>query len=376
MPEKKRIRLLYIIPRLSKAGAEWHLFNLVRGLDKSKFEIDICCIKELGELGNDLMNTGIGVFCLSRKSIYDLRIILDIYKFMAQRKYHIVHSYLFGFDYLACIPARIARVKATISSRRELAVWKKLHHRIFGYVENMFSYKVIACSQAAKQFAIVDERLSPNKITTIYNGICLNTFNPRGKDIRIMNEFNINKNEIVIGMVTKFAVVKDVEAALKAFSMLCIERKDLRLLVVGDGHLRGKLKELVKQLDIDGKVIFTGLRNDVSSLLSVMDVFLLTSLIEGFPNAILEAMACSLPVVATRTGGIPEIVQEGQSGFLVEVKDYSGIAEALRKIINDKEAAMVMGRNGRKIVEGRFSVERMVNDYEKFYNLAFFDSKS
>jgi len=156
------IKILYVIPRLAKAGTEKHLLSLAYGLDRAKFEVTICCLfvdTNYHELHTNSHKFEIKLICLHRKTIYDLRIIFDLFQLIRKERFAIVHTYLFGFHYLAGIPAKLAKVPVVISSRRQLATWKKRHHIILEKLGNRFSDKVIACSNAVRDFAIRQENL-------------------------------------------------------------------------------------------------------------------------------------------------------------------------------------------------------------------------
>jgi glycosyltransferase involved in cell wall biosynthesis len=367
---EERTKILYIIPKLVNAGAEKHLVNLVKNLDKGKFEALICCVKELGILGETIKYSGVNVICLNRKSIYDLRIIIDIFKLIKKNRFDIVHSYLFGFDYLACLPAKLLRVPLVISSRRELASWKKLHHHFLGNLGNLFTDKVIANSEAAKNFALKNEILRPEKITTIYNGINLNEFLPFPKNKQVLSELGFVDGDIIVGMVTKFAEVKDVLTALKAMAQVRKPYPNTKYLLVGDGSLRKDMEAKARDLKLNGNIKFVGARPDIPQILSIIDIFILTSLSESLPNSVLEAMACEKPVVCTEVGGIPEVVLNAENGILARPKDYQDIAKAVINLIEKESLRNRMGVLGRKTVKERFSLERMVKEYDAFYTFA------
>lgn len=362
-----KIKILYVIPKLERAGAEQHLVSLVKNLNKDMFEPYIYCVKDLGALGVSLSGNDRKVISLNRKNIYDLRILFDIYKAIKRYKFDIVHAYLFGFNYLATIPAKICGVPFVISSRRELADWKKPHHHLLERLSNIFTDKIVACSEAARRFALRDEQLAEEKVVTIYNGINLNEFSPRQKDAALLEELGFNEKDIIVGMVTKLAPVKDVGTALEAIAKAKKEYPGIKCIIVGGGYQRLEMEDKARTLGINGNVKLLGLRDDISRMLSIMDVFLLTSLSEGFPNSILEAMACGLPVVATKVGGIPEVVTDNRSGILVESNNPAATATAIIRLLKDENLRKDMGRCAREIIEQKFNLSRMASDYEQFY---------
>jgi glycosyltransferase involved in cell wall biosynthesis len=361
-----RIKLLYVIPRLARAGTERHLIGLANNLDKEIFDVSVCCLFDLGKVDEaDIKD--IRVICLCRRNIYDLRIIIDLYKFIKKGKFDIVHAYLFGFHYLALIPARLAGVRVTLSSRRELATWKRFYHRLLENLGNLFADKVIACSNAAMRFSLETENISSDRIVTIYNGINLKNFSPGAKSELLLKEFGLSAYDMVIGMVSNFSGGKGHDILLKAICKVKEVFPRIKCLLVGGGRLRVDYEKMSKRLDLGQNLIFAGQRDDIPELLRLMEVFVFSSQIEGLPNAILEAMACGLPVVATDSGGTPEIVENGKNGILVNPHDYLGMAKATIRLLNDRNLRTNMGEAGRDSIEVKFSLDKMLKNYADLY---------
>jgi glycosyltransferase involved in cell wall biosynthesis len=177
----------------------------------------------------------------------------------------------------------------------------------------------------------------------------------------------IGSEHLVIGTVGRLDPVKDQVGLLKAFSRLTDDPRAF-LLIVGDGPCRQELEATIGALGLGDRVRLLGERDDVPAVLSAMDVFVLCSVGEGISNAILEAMATGLPVVATRVGGNPELVTDGSTGFLVEPRSPAGLAARLRRYLEDPMLPAHHGRAAREHAEAEFSLERMVGAYEQLYD--------
>ncbi|MDH3994606.1 MAG: glycosyltransferase, partial [Gammaproteobacteria bacterium] len=178
-------------------------------------------------------------------------------------------------------------------------------------------------------------------------------------------------DSIVIGNVGRLEPVKDQLTLVRAFTELCLRRPQdtrLRLVLIGDGSLRHELESLIEQNDIQTRVWLAGSVENVPQLLQAMDVFVLPSLAEGISNTILEAMACGLPVVATRVGGNEELVVEGETGFLVSRADPGAMAETLLHYLEDDTLRDRHGAAARRRVEKNFSIHGMVNRYLEVYD--------
>jgi glycosyltransferase involved in cell wall biosynthesis len=357
------MKILYVIPRLADAGTEKHLCMLAQGMQQEGIDVTVCCLFE----SNYDVPYGFTFVCLSRKNIYDVRILVDLYLLMVRSHFDVVHAYLFGFNYLAVVPAKIAGVKLIVTSRRELASWKKFHHRLLENIANIFTDKVIACSEAAKKFALETEKYVKGKITVIYNGVDTRKFYPREKSKKIMNEFFLTEADIIFGMVANFSAVKNHLLFLKSLALLKKHYACFKCLLIGEGYLRERIVQMISNLNLSREVFLTGNRSDLPELLSVMNFLILTSSSEGLPNALLEAMACRIPVVASNVGGIPEVIQNRQTGLLLSSLDSKVIVDSIMELVSDKSLSEHVGANGFQLVSQRFCLEKMTQAYKKVY---------
>jgi glycosyltransferase involved in cell wall biosynthesis len=172
----------------------------------------------------------------------------------------------------------------------------------------------------------------------------------------------------VVGIVARLARVKDHVTLLEAYLSLTALGDKNRLLVVGDGQLRAKLEDLAFSLGISKRVIFAGLRDDIPDLMRAMDIFVLSSLSEGISLTLLEAMACCLPLVATEVGGNPEVVINGETGYLVPPRNPEEMAKKLLLLINNEKLRRQMGEKGRERVIRNFGIKETTRKYEELYN--------
>jgi glycosyltransferase involved in cell wall biosynthesis len=360
-------KILYVIPRLAEAGTEKHLLLLVKGLDARKFEVHVCCL--FATKDKDFATpSGIKLICLNRRSIYDLRIIIDLINLIRREKYDVVHTYLFGFHYLGLLPAKLIGVPLKISSRREIAFWKKTHHCLLENFGNIFADRIIACSHAVADFSRKTEVFSRNKIIVIYNGICTQKFRNIEKSQEIMNEFGISTNNLVIGSVGNLSFVKNHLVLLEAMVLLIREFPYIKCILVGDGHLRREIESAVHRLGLKKNVLLVGRRQDIERILSVFDIFVLSSLSEGLPNALIEAMSCGVPVAASNCGGIPEIIKDGENGILFDPRSPQAIAEAISRLLKDSQLRNTFSVLGRALIERGFNLEKMVREYDLIYS--------
>jgi len=233
--------------------------------------------------------------------------------------------------------------------------------------------RYIVLSQDLRQYLLEKVRIPPRKIIVISNGVDIDRFRPAlYRERPALPERFAGKDEIIIGTVGRMEPVKDQLNLVRAFIQLtgqCPEGSvSLRLMMIGDGSLREPAIHLLGQAGLDDIAWLPGARDNIPELLQNMDIFVLPSLAEGISNTILEAMASSLPVVATDVGGNAELVEHGRTGFLVQQGDPAVLAAAIRRYIDDPALRREHGDAARRRCEALFSIDSMVNNYLEFYD--------
>lgn len=246
--------------------------------------------------------------------------------------------------------------------------------RVKPYVARMFSLgsdRVVGCSEALTK-DLIRHGLNPRKAMTIHNGIPYGAPEPDpGLRAEVRAELGVPEHAPVIMFVARFAADKGIEDLLIAMVEVLRRRPDTRLVLAGDGPLLPVCRAQARTLGIEDAVHFLGFRHDVHRLLAAADVFTLPSLDEGLPLSVAEAMASGLPVVATPVGGVPEIVLDNITGFLVEPKTPSHLRDALLKLLADPVLARRMGQAGRIHVAAHFTLDQMVTRFEALYQAQF-----
>ena len=372
MPETRRLReelarILFVIPTLRYGGTQSHLALLTKGLDRTKYSLTVCCVRSLGPMVREFQKSEIPVVCMDVNSVYNPLIAGKLERFLKSNQVDILHTYLFGFDLLTNMAARRRGIPIVISNRTELATWKKVHHRSIQRLANRFVDKIVANCEAVKSFCSRQEGLSPSKIVTIHNGVDLKRFDGMAGGDTKKGELGLAKGGPVVGMVANFDEVKGHRYLVKAMPWIRRAAGPVHFLFVGDGPVRRRIQDLAQREESSSSVIFTGFRRDIPEMISSMDVLVLPSLQEGFPNVILEAMAMGKPVVATSSGGARELVIDGETGLLVPPRQPQALADRLVFLLTNRQRAKAMGIAGRRRVEKDFSLHRMVRNYEKLY---------
>lgn len=364
---RKSINIMQIVFSLKIGGLENLVVNLVKKMDTAKYNISVCCLKEGGILRRELTDLGIPVFTEQKHEGVDYTLVFRLARLLKQKKIDLIHTHNPAPWLYGAIAARIAGVKVVVhtehsnlfSNQKRLMLAEKFLSKITDII--------ISDSEKVTQHLIDKQRISPQKIRTILNGIDIEKFQ---KEINIKNkkrELGIKEGGLVIGIVARLEPIKDHLTLLDAFNRISKKIPEVVLVVVGDGSLRESLKNRIEKLKIGDKVYFLGVRNDISEIIRIFDIFVLSSLSEGLSLSLLEAMAVGLPVVATDVGGNPEVIVDGITGLLVPPNDPESMAKAIIEILSNEKLSREMGLAGRKKIEEKFSLERMTLEYIDIY---------
>lgn len=224
----------------------------------------------------------------------------------------------------------------------------------------------VAVSRDLARWLVEDVGVPPAKVTQIYNGVDTEAFSPADKEAA-RRTLGIRDGAVVIGTVGRLDPVKDHRGLLEAFGRTA-RHPHAQLVVVGDGPCRAELEQVGRRLGLDGRVLMLGERQDVARILRALDVFVLPSLGEGISNALLEAMASGLPVIATRVGGNPELVDHDVTGMLVSPRSAEALAAAFDRYLSDPGLIRKHGEAGRQRALHDFSLERMFGAYDSLYS--------
>lgn len=227
----------------------------------------------------------------------------------------------------------------------------------------------------ADHFVAVSDRIreelvvagvSGEKVSVIYSGIDLNKFRDIASSDYVYDEFKIHRDQFLIGNVAALAPHKDQFTFLKAAKLVLRKFPQARFMLVGEGNLEGKLRKEAENLAISEKVVFTGFREDVGNIMSILDLFVLSSYLEGLGTSLLDAMLLGIPIVATDVGGIPEIIHNRVNGILVPPRNPQALSDAICHLLSDEEIRKLLSESGREFVR-KFDIENTVSFTESLY---------
>jgi glycosyltransferase involved in cell wall biosynthesis len=358
---------------------------LAKYLDQKTFEVSVAFGSGY-PLDEEFHKEGIKTFHLSMSRNIDplvnIKAFFQIYKLIKKEEFDIVHTHCSIAGFLGRIAAKMARCPIIILQDHGLAFAKDYQSiispkTIYLLIERFLEPLTdcyIAVSDALKQIELKNKITKPEKISVIYNGIDNTEFKTHVDVEKVKEELGLNTTKPVIGVIGRLDVQKGVDLFLTAASRIIKAGFNAQFLIVGDGPLRRELQTLAANLNIAQNVFFLGWRRDVSKMLAVMDIFCLSSLWEGMPFVVLEAMAMAKPVITTKVRGINEVVENHKTGIVVPLNNPGALAEACIFVLDNGELAAKMGEAGRRKFEQMFTVERMIDKYQRLY-LEFYNKK-
>ncbi|ODS36577.1 MAG: hypothetical protein A7315_01860 [Candidatus Altiarchaeales archaeon WOR_SM1_79] len=379
--ELSPLKILQVAYKSEISGGETVLLNLAKHLRWRGHHLLVACPSH-GPLVEVLRKEGIEVKVIPIKKTYDLMGAFRLSNLILREQVQILHTHGMLVNVVGRIASKVAHAPISISTvhlTRELGsggraenIRQRLKGKYYRSLDNFttqFNDRVIAVSDSVKR-DLISQGVSSEKIVVVRNGIefegsqvPLEGKNQRAKKKK---EFNIG-NGPVVGTITRFSKQKDVHTFLYAMSDVVRDYPNARCLILGDGEQRGELENLSDRLALNGNVTFLGYREDARDILDIFDIFVLSSLWEGLPLVVLEAMAASKPVVATRVPGTAEAVVDGKTGMLVPLRNSERLAESIKKLLGNQNLSQSMGKAGRRRVSEHFRLDRMVDETEKLY---------
>jgi len=362
-----KIKVLHVIDSLGVGGMERVVIDVANGLDAERFTQAVCCISRRGEAAKFLRDD-VRCIDLGKGAKADRLMPLKLARVIRQQQPDIVHSQSWsGVDTaIAKLLTRDIRLVHSEHGRNfphlDAEPWGRRIARRGVY---QLADAAFAVSSELRDFYCCETGFSVQRMRVIPNGVDVRRIdeaNWRG----VREEFGLAADDFVIGTVARLDATKDTMTLARAFARLPQHGK-LKLLVVGDGSERARLEQFAAESGLKAAIIFAGARLDVPRLLGAMNVFALSSLSEGMPITVLEAMAARLPVVATNVGALPELIEEGLTGFLVEPRQAEAMAERLARLYDNQQLAKQFGDAARQRVEYDFSLDMMLRRYAELY---------
>jgi glycosyltransferase involved in cell wall biosynthesis len=365
-----RPTICHVIHALGVGGAEVLVDVMARRLSE-QYRSVIAVLDEVGEIGERLKADGFTVEHLDRQPGIDRGCAKRLHAFAEQENVSVFHAH----QYTPFFQAMLSR---GFSGRRPVLFTEHGRHfpdlpsRKRSIVNRLLLRKqdrLVGVGGAVRNALINNEGLPASRVEVVYNGVDLSALaaaSPLAKQ-KIRAEFGFSDGDFVAIQVARLHELKDHKTAIRAIDKARHTIPNLRLLIVGEGEQRSAIETEIKDRHLKQHVVLAGIRSDIADLLAASDVFLMSSISEGIPLTIIEAMAAGLPVISTAVGGIPEMIHHEQSGFLVEAGNDVGLAKALVQLEQSPSLGKALADAGRQVAIAQFSLHSMLDGYSRMY---------
>lgn len=358
-----KICLLHLITDLEVGGAPLFVKNLACGFDPSRFDVRVACLAPEGPLARELREHGIATHCLGARGAWDIRVFYRLARLINQFRPDILHCTLVHANVTGRLVGRFCNVPYIVATIQTAEQGKKWHLT----AENLtcrLSDMTVCISRSVFHHTRRFSNVPLSRLCIIPDAIDCGRF----ADARPVDpaKFNLPLGKINIIFVGRLDPVKNIDVLIRAMQALS-SQLNVQLLILGDGPQRNFLEQLTRDLHLSHCVRFIGSQRNVEQWLTLADVFVLPSKWEGLGISALEAMAAGVPIVASRTTGLVDIIQDGKTGLLVTPGDVEGLSAAVSRLINTPDLACRLARAAREHVRRNFSLDAIVLAHTQLY---------
>lgn len=367
----KRTRVVYLAHAFNVGGAEEMVLNLVRHLPE-RFEPAVVCINQAGPIGEEIRDTGVPFRVLGlTPGLLRPFDVMRLRDFLYDCEPEIVHTFLLTASLYGRFAAMLARIPIVVGTEVNIYQHKQPLHAMAERWLMRWTDTVVASAGAVRDFYVDQVKADPSKVEVIYNAVDWAQLQTTMTREETRAATGIPVDAPLAGIIARLteqkahAVLFDAMAQTPALA-------NVHVMVVGDGELREPLKQRVAALGLTGRVHFVGARRDLGNVLAAIDVFLMPSLWEGLPLSLVLAMGAGLPVIATAVAGIPEVVQDGVTGWLVQPGDVAGLGAAMARVFGNDTGRVLVGQAARALVRPRFGVDGYVAAVTALYDRLLF----
>ena len=358
----------HVIGSLRTGGAERQLVNYLLAANRTEFRHTVYCLEARGELAEIVESAGIPVQSVAIRRRYAPWSVGRFASRLRSDGIAILHAHMHDSAMWARLSGRLAGVPVMLTTEHGKELWKGPVRIAIDHHLSRWTARHIAVSRDGMELRQKRERLPAEKMILIPNGVRI----PEVADLahsrsRLRDEFGLAQDDQVIGTVGRVVAAKGYEHLLGALAILRRDCPRVRWLAVGDGDLRGALAERAVAAGLGDAVVWAGRRSDVDELLATMDIWVMSSIREGLPVALLEAMAAGCPIVATDVGGIPDAVRDAREGLIVPAGDAEALAYAIARMLSDRSFALKMGAAARARAIAEYGIMSVAERIESVY---------
>jgi glycosyltransferase involved in cell wall biosynthesis len=386
----ERPRVLHLVTSFEAGGTERQFVELLKRLDRKRYDVRLAALRVEGPFYEEIAADFPAIPEFRLTSFYNrnaLRQLNRLQSLLKRERIHILHTHGFYDSLFGSVAGRLSGIRV-IASQRHLQLSSRRAHDWGTRVIHHLAHRIIVNSEAIRDCIIQRSRTPAGKIVVIHNGLCeANQEHAGHRATQIIGqvtedssaegrrlsrkalcaELCLPEQVKIIGMVARLVAVKGHQYFLEAAAQVAREDASLHFVLIGDGPLRSELENQSRQLGIAERVHFLGDRKDARQLVAAFDVAALTSLSEGLPNSVMEAMSAAVPVIATRVGGTTELINDGETGFLIPPANSEALAERLRFVLRHETLCRIIAAKGRELITQQFSLRRMVESVENLY---------
>jgi glycosyltransferase involved in cell wall biosynthesis len=361
------MKITHVIVSLDVGGAERVVLNLVEQGRRQGHSVNVLCVERTGALAARAELLGANVYCVGKPPGLKFQTTRDIEKFLVEDPPDVVHTHQIGALFYAGPAARRVGIPVVVHTEHGIHFENGRRARWLGRWAARSARRFFCVSHDIANSVIANKVAPRRKVFVVENGIDTHSISAPVDRAAIRASLGIPASAPVIGMVGRLAAVKSLDVLLRAFADLSAVGEPPHLLIVGDGPMKNDLLGLAAELKIEERTHFVGYQSRPEQFLHVMDVFGLTSSSEGMPMCILEAWAVGIPVVASRVGGLPDLIADGRTGFLFPAGDHAKLARILENLMADPAMRRAAATAGGEQVRSRFDASVMAANYERHY---------
>jgi glycosyltransferase involved in cell wall biosynthesis len=358
------VRVLQLLQGLAIGGIERMVLDLVFALPAAEFSTSFCTFDRQGTLASDIAARGMPLHFRRRNGSADVGFVLWLAGILRRERIRVLHAHNATAFYYGALATHLAPGTRFLYTEHDRAFPTPLRERGLHALLARRAAAVVTVSDTLRTNLIRYEAFPARRVHVVKNGIELPA--PRRTRAAVRAELDLGDRPVA-GIVARLAPVKNHPLLLQAWKLVLQEVPGAVLLVVGDGSASSRTRALAADLGLGEAVRFLGQRRDIPEILQALDVFVLASLSEGLSLTLLEAEAAALPIVATRVGGNPEVVIDGETGFLVPSGAPAPMAAALQRLLRDAALRARMGERGRSFYRAHFTLQAMVEGYASLY---------
>lgn len=365
MYEKKLRTILFLSTSSGPGGAERVISNLAASLDPNKYR-PILCLFRPGWIQECSESRGVRTYVIPTHGMVDWRWLIRARALLQEEQVDLIHAHEFDANVQGTMVAMILGIPVIATVHGKNYFGEKLRRR-FAYRWVSRRATMVTVSENLRQFIFEKVGILSGQVKVIYNGVDeLPAFDRAEVDV-CRKELGLPEDDQLVGVVGNLYSIKGHQYLIDGIPAVLEQCPKTSFLFAGRGQLETQLRLQVHRLGLDKRVHFLGLRQDIPRILALLDVFVLPSLSEGLSMAILEAMMARKPVVATKIGGNPELVLDGETGVLVPPRNSQALARGMLSVLTNRALAHQLGENGRRRAEEQFSLQTMVKAYEALY---------